>query len=86
MKETIPEEDFNLIKKNLLKINNVYKVTKKMVINFYHNMNKELDNLKFGIVDIEHPDDKNKRIEFLEQQSSDIKTWLLYFSHDLRRN
>jgi len=86
MKERIPEEEFILIKENLLKINNVYKVTKKMVINFYHNMNKELDNLKFGLIDIEHPDDRNKTIELLGQQYSDFKTWLPYVSHGLRRN
>ncbi len=52
---TISNEDFKVFKECLPLCTNIIKPTKNHILEHYDNMNKELDNLTFGIIDIVHP-------------------------------
>jgi hypothetical protein len=55
MKTLIPNEDFKLLKEHLPKLLPIQKATKKMIIEFWNEMNNALDNLEFGFIDQHHP-------------------------------
>lgn len=69
----IPDEDFQAFKVGLPQCSNIVKPNKKTILEAYEKMNYELDHLKFGRIDMENPEDKERRRKRADEILNDIE-------------